>query len=87
LGRLKVVVVQVDGYSIGAIWCATHGSGFVVYHLGCITFVTAGEHRIAIFFKEIYYADSNTRCTKINYKIVPVTSFTKYVVYRTSGNE
>jgi len=55
--------------------------------LGCVTFVTVGEHRIAIFFKEIYYADSNTRCTKINYKIVPVNSFTKYVVYRTSGNE
>jgi len=36
-----------------------------------------------IFFKEIYYTD---RCTRINYKIVPVTNFNKYVLYGTSGN-
>jgi len=28
-----------------------------------------------------------TRCTKINYKIVPVTNFNKYLHYGTSGNE
>jgi len=40
--------VKVAGYSIGAIWCATHGLGFVVCHLGCSTFVPAGEHGIAV---------------------------------------
>ena len=28
-----------------------------------------------------------TRCTRINYKIVPVTSFNKYLHYGTNGNE
>ena len=57
--------MQVDGYSIGAIWCATHGSGFVVYHMGCVTFVTAGEHRIAIFLKRLITQTVYTRYTKI----------------------
>jgi len=43
-----VVVVKVADYRTGAIWCATRGLGFVVYHLGCSTFVTVGEHRIVI---------------------------------------
>jgi len=28
-----------------------------------------------------------TRCTKINYKIVPETNFNKYLDYGTSGND
>ena len=40
------VVVKVADYGIVTIWHVTHGLGFVVYHLGCSTYVTVGEHRI-----------------------------------------
>jgi len=43
-----VVVVDVACYSVAAVWGATLGLGFVMYHLGCSTSVTAGEHSIAI---------------------------------------
>jgi len=46
--ELTVVVLKVPFYSTGATWCATHGLGFSVYHLGCSTFVTVDEHRTVI---------------------------------------
>jgi len=39
------------------------------------------------FFIMFYCALVYTRCTKINYKIVPVTNFNKHLHYGTSGNE
>ena len=39
------------------------------------------------FFKSFFAPSVYTRCTKINYKIVPVTSFNKYLHYGTRGNE
>ena len=44
-------------------------------------------HWNAFFLKRFITQTVYTRCTKINYKIVPVTNFNKYVLYGTSGNE
>ena len=40
------------------------------------------------FFKERFITQTvYTGCTRINYKIVPVTNFNKYLYYGASGNE
>ena len=47
---LTVVVVEILGYSIGAIWCSTYWLGFVVLNLSCSTSFTVDEHMIVIRF-------------------------------------
>ena len=42
---------------------------------------------IVFFLKRFITQTVCTKCTRINYKIVPVTNFSKYVLYGTSGNE
>jgi len=49
---------------------------------------TLGKCDVTLFFLKSFITQTvYTRCTRINYKIVPVTSFNKYVLYGTSGNE
>jgi len=53
----------------------------------CINLVNYQDQRNMSFFKSFIAHLVYTRCTKINYKIVPVTNFNKYLHYGTSGNE
>ena len=45
--------------------------------------IGANMFYLKIFIVQIVY----TVCTRINYKIVPVTSFNKYLHYGTNGTE
>ena len=43
--------------------------------------------RVDFFLKRFIAQTVRTVCTRINYKIVPVTNFNKYLHYGTSGTE
>ena len=62
---------------------------FSVLYFTRYIFLVLKKKKISIlfFFKEFYYTQYIQGCTRINYKIVPVTNFDKYLHYGTSGNE
>jgi len=51
-------------------------------------FLVFAAFTIHVFFLERFITHTVfTRCTRINYKIVPITNFNKYLHYGTNGNE
>ena len=73
--ELTVVLVEVAGCIIGAIWCVTYGLGFVVYHLGCSPFFTVGEHRIVIRYYGSPLVVGVARCC---FGVARFVSFARY---------